>query len=164
MTSLENQIRRLTDRTDILEALYTYTRHADRLDWDGMVSMFTDDCIVSYVEGEPLMAGRAKLHEMLSTYLPNTVSSIHYLSNTQILFDSDDAVTVHTYMYSWQRYKPYPVMADCHRWGQYEIRMVRTPEGWRFTHMRLLSHGEYGGARTAEQMNQPWPPVFGALR
>jgi len=160
MTLDDRQIRRLIDRTDILETMYTYTRHADRLDWDGMVAMFTDDCVVSYIEGEPPMVGRAALHEMLSIYLPNTVSSIHYLSNSQVLFDSDDVATVHTYMYSWQRYKPYPVMADCHRYGQYEIRMVRTQDGWRFTHMRLLSHGEYGGARIAEQMNQPWPPVF----
>jgi hypothetical protein len=89
----------------------------DRLDWDGMVSMFTADCIVSYVEDEPAMAGRDALYEILSTYLPNTVSSIHYLSNSQVLFDSDDVATISTYMYSWQRYKPYPVMADCHRWA-----------------------------------------------
>ncbi len=161
--SLEQQVRRLTDRTDILEMLYTYTRHADRLDWDGMVSLFSEDCTVSYVEGELPMVGRATLREMLSTYLPNSVSSIHYLSNSQVRFESDDAVAVHTYMYSWQRFKTYPVAADCHRYGQYEMRLIRTPEGWRFTHMRLLSHGEYGGARIAEQMDRPWPPVFDGI-
>jgi len=158
--SLEPQVRRLADRTDILDTLYTYTRHADRLDPAAMVSLFTEDCVVSYIEGEPEMQGRRALHEMLSTYLPNSVSSIHYLSNSQVLFESDDAAAVHTYMYSWQRFRTHPVTADCHRYGQYEMRLVRTAEGWRFTHMRLLSHGEYGGARIAEQLNRPWPPVF----
>jgi uncharacterized protein (TIGR02246 family) len=157
--SLEQQIRRLADRTDILETLYTYTRYADRLDPDAMVTLFTEDCIVSYIQGQP-MHGRRALHEMLSTYLPNSTSSIHYLSNTQVLFEGDDAAIVHTYMYSWQRFKTYPVTADCHRYGRYEIRIIRTAEGWRFTDMRLLSHGEYGGSRICEQLDRPWPPIF----
>ena len=160
MPSLESQIRRLTDRAEILDFLYTYTRHADRLDPDAMVSLFTEDCVVSYIQTDPPMLGRDALYRMLSTYLPNTVSSIHYLANTQLLFDSDDVVTAQTYMYSWQRFKAYPAAADFHRWGQYELRIVRTPEGWRFTHMRLLNHGEYGGTKIGEQLGRPWPPIF----
>ena len=128
----------------------------------GMAACFTDDCIVAYVPASMAAPARSKkeLLGFLHEYFPSSVSSTHYITNVELLFDSSEQVTAHTYMYSWQRFKGYPAAADCHRYGRYEFRVVRTQEGWRFSRLTLLSAGEYGGARIGEQFNRPWPPKF----
>jgi ketosteroid isomerase-like protein len=160
--SLEQTVQRLQDRVDICELLYAYCRHADRLDIDNMTSAFTDDCVVAYVPKEmaPAFHGKAALKKFLSEYFPNTISSSHHIDNVELLFDSNDQVTGHTYMYSFQRFKTFPAAADCHRWGRYELRLLRTAAGWRLSRMQLVSAAEYGGARVGEQFGRPWPPRF----
>jgi len=128
-----------------------------------MASYFTPDCIAAYVlpSAAPAFNNRRELVDFLNTYFLNTISSSHHIANVELLFDSPDIVTAHTYMYSWQRFKDFPAAADCHRWGRYEIRLVRTVEGWKMTHMQLISAGEYGGARIGEQFGRAWPARFG---
>lgn len=160
--SLEQTVQRLQDRVDINELLHAYCRHADRLDIENMVSKFTEDCVVAYVPKEmaPAFRSKAALKQFLAEYFPNTVSSSHHIDNVELLFDSNDQVAAHTYMYSFQRFKGYPAVADCHRWGRYELRLVRTAAGWRMSHMRLVSAAEYGGERIGEQLARPWPSNF----
>jgi hypothetical protein len=155
-------VKRLTDRLDIQELMARYCRHADLLDGAGMAACFTQDCVVAYVPGAIAPPARSKeeLLGFLNAYFPNSVSSTHYITNVELIFETDDRVVAHTYMYSWQRFKGYPAAADCHRYGRYEFRIVRTEDGWRFSRLNLLSAGEYGGARIAEQFNRPWPPRF----
>jgi hypothetical protein len=104
--------------------------------------------------------GKKELLGFLHAYFPKSVSSTHYITNVELVFETDDRVAAHTYMYSWQRFKDYPAAADCHRYGRYEFRVVRASDGWRFSRLNLLSAGEYGGARIGEQFNRPWPPRF----
>jgi hypothetical protein len=160
--NVEQAILRLQHRVEIGELLARYCRHADLLDAEGMAACFTDDCIVAYVPAAVAAPARSKqeLLGFLHTYFPNSVSSSHYITNVELLFDKADQVTAHTYMYSWQRFKGYPAAADCHRYGRYEFRIVLTAEGWRISRLALLSAGEYGGARIGEQFGRPWPPRF----
>ena len=159
--SLEQTIQRLQDRVDIQETMFAYCRYADQLDIEGMVAQFTDDCVVTYVPNEiPPFRGKGALRGFLSDYFPHSVSSSHYMTNVEIQFDARDVVTVYCYMYSWQRFKTHPAAADCHRFGRYEMRALRLADGWRISHMTLLTAGEYGGTRLAEQFERPWPPTF----
>jgi len=160
--NLQQALERLQDRTDINELLARYCRYADQLDAEGMAACFTEECIVAYVPASMAQPARNKkeLLGFLREYFPNSASSAHYISNVELLFDNADQVTAHTYMYSWQRFKGYPAAADCHRYGRYELRIVRTAAGWRLSRLNLLSAGEYGGARIGEQFNRPWPPRF----
>lgn len=159
---LDKLIRNLSDRVEINELMSRYCRHADELDVENMLQCFTDDCNVSYVPPEAAEPARSKaeLRGFLNKYFPNTISSSHYITNVELVFVDESTVLAHTYMYSWQRFKGYPSMADCHRFGRYEFRIKRSAEGWRFTHLRLMSMGEYGGDRIGEQFKRPWPPVF----
>jgi ketosteroid isomerase-like protein len=159
---LEQSVRRLQDRVAIEELMARYCRHADQLDAEGMAECFTPDCIVAYVPASVAAPARSRqeLLGFLRDYFPHSQSSAHYITNVELLFDEPDQVTAHTYMYSWQRFKSYPAAADCHRYGRYEFRFARTPEGWRISRLNLLSMGEYGGARIGEQFNRPWPPTF----
>ena len=159
---LNEIVQRLQDRLDIQELLAGYCRHADLLDAQGMASYFTEDCIVAYVppdRGAPLEGKRALLDFLLG-YFPNTVSSSHHIANVELFFDAADQATAHTYMYSWQRFKNAPAVADCHRWGRYELRLLRSKQSWRMSHLRLVTAGELGGTRIGEHFGRPWPPRF----
>ena len=160
--NIEQSIQELQDRAAIGELLARYCRHADQLDPQGMAACFVPDCRVAFVPASmaaPLL-DKQELLRFLQDYLPNSSSSAHYITNIELLFDAPGQAIAHTYMYSWQRFKGYPGTADCHRYGRYEFRLLRTPEGWRIGKLNLLSMGEYGGARIAEQFNRPWPPRF----
>jgi ketosteroid isomerase-like protein len=160
--SLEAVVHEIRDRIVILETKYAYCRHADALDAEGMLALVTDDCVVNYFGADEAqtMRGKAALRAMLTAYLPNTISSSHHISNSEVQFDGQNRAVLHCYMYSWQRFRGYPGLADCHRWGRYEDQFVRTSEGWRMSHVRLLSHGEYGATRIGEQFDRPFPPRF----
>ena len=161
MTSLEDRLNRVEAQNQIIAQLHSYCRQADLLNPPGMLAHFTEECLVSYVVGGPPMT-KAELKAMLEQYLPNTTSSQHMITNHELVFLSEDEVLLHTYMYSWQRYKDYPMRSDTHRFGRYECRVVRRSGKWLFTHMNLISAGELGESRIAEQLGRPWPPVFGA--
>jgi ketosteroid isomerase-like protein len=160
--SLERTVQELKDRVDILETMYEYCRHADNLDPKAMVALFVDDCVANFIPGgeEHILKGKEPLTKMLSDALAVTVSGSHHISNAEIRFDTPDSATFHSYMYSWQRFTGFPITADCHRWGRYENRFVRTPAGWRISRLKLISAGEYGGARIGEQLGRPFPPTF----
>jgi hypothetical protein len=162
MKDIEQAVQRLLDREDINELLARYCRHADLLDADGMGACFVDDCVVAYVPAAIAPPARSKkeLLGFLREYFPNSVSSSHYITNVELIFDTPDQVTAATYMYSWQRFKGFPAAADCHRYGRYEFRVVRTRDGWKFSRLNLLSAGEYGGSRISEQFGRAWPPRF----
>ena len=160
--SIESTIQRLQDRVDIQEILYGYCRNADLLNAEGMTAHFSEDCVAAYVPASMGAAihGRRTLIGFLRGYLPNTLSSSHHMTNVELIFDTPDSVTAHAYMYSWERFKGFPATADCHRWGRYEFRLLRTAAGWRVSRLQLLSAGEYGGSRLGEQFGRPWPPQF----
>ena len=155
-------IRRLQDRVDILETMYAYCRHADNLDGPAMAALFVEDCVSSFIPGgeDTLLRGRQALTDFLCRALGVTVSGSHHIANAELVFETADRVILHCYMYSWQRFQGFPVTSDCHRWGRYENRFVRTPQGWRMDRLRLISAGEYGGARIGEQLGRPFPAVF----
>jgi len=161
-TALTTTVRELKDRVDILETMYAYCRHADMLDGDAMADLFVDDCVASFSPvGENLtFRGQAALRGFLNGALGVTVSGSHHIANAELIFETPDRVTLHCYMYSWQRFTGFPVTADCHRWGRYENQFVRTQQGWRMRRLMLVSAGEYGGARIGEQLGRPFPPVF----
>jgi hypothetical protein len=159
--TLEAQVRRLADRVAILETMYAYCRHADNLDGAAMAALFIEDCVAQFIHGdEHVLTGRKALEAFLCGALAVTVSGSHHIANEELVFEAPDRVILHGYMYSWQRFQGHPQTADCHRWGRYENRFVRTPAGWRMDRLRLHSAGEYGGARIGEQLGRPFPPRF----
>jgi len=160
--SVDVLVRRLQDRVEILETLYAYCRHADQLNGDAMADLFVEDCITNFVPGgeEKILRGREALRGFLNGALGVTVSGSHHITNAELIFETPDRVALHCYMYSWQRFQGFPATPDCHRWGRYENRFARTAQGWRMDRLKLVSAGEYGGARIGEQLGRPFPPSF----
>lgn len=156
----DRNIDQLFDKMEILEMLYRYCSAADRSDPAGMLVAFTADCVVNYDPAAPIMHGRQALSDMLYSFLGAVVSGSHYINNPIFEFTGPDEVLLGCYMYSWQRFTGYPMVSDVHRWGRYEIRLERIDGAWLINHMRLISAGEYGGARIAEQMSRgPLPTL-----
>jgi hypothetical protein len=160
--STETIVRELKDRVDILEAMYAYCRHADQLNGDAMADLFVEDSVSNFFAGRPEndLRGSRALRAFLNGALGVTASGSHHIANAELIFETPDRVTMHCYMYSWQRFQGHPSTADCHRWGRYENQFVRTDDGWRISRLRLISAGEYGGARIGEQLGRPFPPTF----
>jgi len=156
----EKKVRRLLDKQDMLEILYQYCEAADKNDPANMTKFFHEDCVVQYVPTESIKRGVKQLSDHLFSFLGAVISGSHYIMNPMFEFVSDDEVLLACYMFSWQRFSGYPAQADAFRFGRYEIRFIRSGETWRMTHMKLLSAGEIGGDRIAEQMGRPFPPVL----
>lgn len=163
-TTLEERIQRLEDIEKIKEVMHEYCRCADQNDPDGMIACFTEDCVISMAHDDRegmMWKDRASAQKFYrSALIDYVISGSHFICNEQILFENQDSAIMYMYMYSWQRFVGYPERADCHRWGRYENHYVREADGqWRMKGLRLLSSGEYGGARIGEQFNRDWPPV-----
>jgi hypothetical protein len=45
-------------------------------------------------------------------------ASSHHISNIEFNFLTDEEASVHSYLYSWQRFKRYPEVRDRHKWAR----------------------------------------------
>lgn len=155
-------VRELADREAIRSLKFFYARCADAVDVDGMLSVFTDDCVVNFrADRSDERRGREAARDFFATAQSVVVSSSHHLSNMDIVFHGLDRAAMHSVLYSWQRFTGYPDVADRHRWARYEDVFVRTADGWRQSELLCLVAGEIGGPtepRLGEVLAAPtWP-------
>ena len=116
--SIEERLRRMEDRLAIQQRKIEYCRHADALDAERMVSIFTADCTASYGPHLPVISGRAALQDFYATALATVVASSHHISNIEIDFDGNDHADLRCHLYSWQRFAGHPEEQDRHRWAR----------------------------------------------
>lgn len=148
-------LRRLVDGEEIRSLKHRYLRCADAVDVDGMLSVFTGDCVVNFrPDRSDERRGLAAARDFFSAAQSIVVASSHHISNTDIVFRGPDLAAMHSVLYSWQRFKDWPAMADRHRWARYEDVFVRTDDGWRQSELLCLVAGEIGG---------PTPPRVGEV-
>jgi hypothetical protein len=162
--SIEDTVRELKDREEILALKYRYCRAADALDHDVMLESFTPDCHIDFYPDSEL--GKASSVEELRVFFEQAqepvLSSSHHVSNVDIRFLTSDLASLHCYLYSWQRFKGYPEVADCHRWARYEEEWIRTAQGWKQRSLVYRVAGELNGdafgLRIGEVVRRPvWP-------
>jgi ketosteroid isomerase-like protein len=155
----DDLLRELKDRQEIQSLKFAYCRAADSLDIAGMVSVFTDDCIVNFrPDRSDERRGRAAAEEFFSGAQSVVTSSSHHLSNMDIVFRDPDTAAMYSYLYSWQRFTGYPEVKDRHRWARYEDVFVRTAEGWRQSELLYVVAGELASdpvLRIGEVMDRP---------
>lgn len=152
-------VHELLDREAIRSLKYRYLRCADAVDVDGMLAVFTEDCVVNFrPDRSDERRGVQEVREFFSGAQSIVVASSHHLSNSDIVFHGPDRAAMHSVLYSWQRFKTWPEMPDRHRWARYEDVFVRTPTGWRQSELLCLVAGEMGGptpARIGEVLARP---------
>jgi hypothetical protein len=162
--SNDDIVRELKDREEILARKYRYCRGADALDHEVMLECYTPDCQIDFYPDSDL--GKAHGIDELRVFFVEAqepvLSSSHHISNVDIRFVSADVATLHCYLYSWQRFKGYPEVGDCHRWARYEEEWVRTDGGWKIRSLVYRVAGELNGdafgLRIGEVVGRPvWP-------
>jgi ketosteroid isomerase-like protein len=142
----DDLLRELGDRQQIKALKYAYCRFADSLDIPGMVSVFTDDCVINFrVDRSDERRGTKEAESFFRSAQSVVCSSSHHLSNMDIVFQSPDRAAMYSYLYSWQRFDGYPQVKDRHRWARYEDVFVRTADGWRQSELLYVVAGELSG-------------------
>jgi SnoaL-like domain len=145
--SLEDDVREIKDRQQILALKCAYCRAADALDHEAMLAVFTPDCDIDFSPDTDAAKahGIEELRGFFVVAQEPVISSSHHISNVDIVFDSADRARLHCYLYSWQRFDGYPHIADCHRWARYEEGWARTDDGWRIGVLEYRVAGELNG-------------------
>jgi hypothetical protein len=93
---MSNDLKRLTDKSQILDVLLRYCRGVDRRDWELVRATFFDDCEDDHAEFKGKRdAFVAWLSERHST--AGFLKSTHILGNCLVEFASDDVAVVETY-------------------------------------------------------------------
>lgn len=136
-------LKKVVDSEEIRRLKFAYCRAADALDVDGMLAVFTEDCVVDLSGGRGgAVTGLAAARDFYSGALGRFAVSSHHLSNMDVVFESDDVARMESYLYSWQRPKDYPAATDRHRWARYRDEFRRTSDGWRQTRLVCYVAGE----------------------
>jgi ketosteroid isomerase-like protein len=127
-------VRRLLDKDEIIELVHRYSYCVDHKLYDEVAGLFTDDCVVDYGPGAPLVRGRAALREMFGHLNGHFAATSHHNANVLVTFENDDRASVRASLYAWHE------MADGttpQLWGYYHDVVVRSSDGWQIATRQL---------------------------
>jgi uncharacterized protein (TIGR02246 family) len=130
------------DRLEITDVIHEYCRTLDAMDLDGLVALFTPDCVVDYGPGPGMRSqGSDGLRRDLARMWRWTRTS-HHSSNVQIDLVDVDAATACSYVLAWHEA---PDGSTATMMGQYHDRFVRTDGRWFIAARRQLLTGNDAG-------------------
>jgi ketosteroid isomerase-like protein len=126
VSALEDRVRRLEDAEAIRTLDAVYCRLLDDGDWPGLVALFTPD---GTFDGLAAVTGRDALLAFFGGLADAGLTTFwHHVSNLEIDVDGDRA-TVRSLLWQPCVVDGVPHVAA----GRYADRLVRTPEGWRYS-------------------------------
>jgi len=140
--SLSDKVQWLVDRVLISELLFSFARALDTKDVDAYVNNYAKDGVLELPDpasttGEVLIIPRNRMSEFVRKGIVTTYSATHHISaNHQITIAGDTAMS-HSYLQA-----VHVGATPMEHWdagGWYDCNYIRTPEGWRFTHVRLTA-------------------------
>jgi len=138
--TLSEKVQWLVDRALISELLYSFARALDTKDVDGYVSNYAKDGVLELPDptsttGETLIVPRSRMAEFVRNGIVKAYSATHHISaNHQITISGDIAMS-RSYLQA-----VHVRMTPLDHWdagGWYDCNYVRTPDGWKFTHVKL---------------------------
>lgn len=127
------QLQWLVDREAIGDLISNFGVCVDDKDKAGYASNFTSDAVLELPFGR--IEGRDAIAVMKGP--PPHWNTQHLFGNIVIDLDGDSATT-RAYMMATHVFDPELRSSKAHAGGWYEHTVVRTPEGWRFTRVRLV--------------------------
>lgn len=131
---------RMADVYEVTQLLYEYCVRVDANRQRDVLDLFTEDAVYDHGHGR-VYVGRTRLAELFAAVNGNEATS-HHLSNVMVTFS--DADTAHSYSYVYAYHRRAGSGREVHLWGRYADTLVRTPNGWRISHRRLLAAAERG--------------------
>lgn len=149
---IQQAVRRLVDKDEIVDLVHRYSYYADHKFYDDLVGLFTEDCVVDFGPwvGPPTLSRKA-FRAILGVGRGFVITS-HHNANVLISFDGEDRASVRSSCYAWHE----TFEGETPRvWGAYYDVVVRTPEGWRFAERQLRVAGN-------ENWDVEWHPILDA--
>jgi len=131
-------IQELADRAAIADAAIAYAMALDSRDWERLGSLFTDDAGWEYSGSGERLCGPGAIVARISDSLARFDATHHLNGNHVTAVHGDEAE--HTCYYQAQHVRlGLPGGEKFLGGGRYDDRLRRTPNGWRFTHRRIIS-------------------------
>ncbi len=120
--------RALSDKIEIKELLYRYSRGVDTKDWELLTSVFTPDAHLDYTS----VSGPAGPRDAVVAWLERSLTPVpmtqHFITNVEIDLDGDRA-KVRAMFYNPMLLPGFSDLTYCG--GNYLHDVVRTAEGWK---------------------------------
>lgn len=144
----------VADRIAIDELLDTYAHAIDTKNWELLRTLFVPGATLDYTHEGGVRGSIDEAIEWLSKALAPFAMCQHIIANRRVTIDGDDAV-VHAYVSS-----PLGLPAGdgaltiILSGGEYDDRLVRTAEGWRFASRIARSAYFHAGLQGSAQ-----PPI-----
>lgn len=139
---MADQVKWLVDRAHISDLLYSFAYALDNKDAAAYVALYAEGGVLELPDptsttGGVVTVSRDHLLEFVQKGLAESYSRTHHMStNHQITVDGDTARSRSYLQAVHVRETPFD------HWdagGWYDCEYVRTPEGWRFTHVKLTA-------------------------
>jgi hypothetical protein len=140
--SMTETIQWLVDRAQISELLYSFARALDTKDAASYVDNYAQGGILELPDpasttGEVVTISRDDMIEFVQKGLMEAYSGTHHMSTNHQITVTGDAAASRSYLQSVHvRESPFD------HWdagGWYDCSYARTPEGWKFTRVRLTA-------------------------
>jgi len=125
------------DRAAIADVAIAYATALDTRDWEELASLFTSDACWEYSGSGEQVYGRDAVVARISASVQRLDATQHLNGNHVAVVRGDEAE--HTCYYLAQHVRV--GLPDGDRFlagGRYEDLLRRTPDGWRFTHRRII--------------------------
>ena len=134
-----SDLQRLVDKDQIIDLYARFAAILDACEWDALRSLFTDDAVLDWSPTER-WEGIDRIVEKVGTMNSAHPGSHRMMSNHRVAFDGDSARAIAMYR-SAHLDEREPGAEGFYRKthsheGWYMSELRRTPEGWRFTHVR----------------------------
>lgn len=131
-TDPTEQLQWLVDREAIRDLVHDFAVRIDDKDQAGYAANFAEDGVLELPFGS--FRGRQRIAAMSG---PPPHVSTHHLIGEIVIDLAGDTATTRTYLLATHRFDPADKSDKAHAGGWYTHEVVRTPEGWRFTRVRL---------------------------
>ncbi|MBS1889229.1 MAG: nuclear transport factor 2 family protein [Actinobacteria bacterium] len=122
---MDDTTRYLLDRIEIQDLEYRYCSGLDRRDWDLLLSAFTPDAVVDYLDQGGVKSGPDELLDHLRGGLEGLDVNQHLISNITAEVKGDEADVV-CYVHAPHLFEGEVFMIG----GEYHDKVVRTGTGW----------------------------------
>ena len=142
MTPFEADVRRLLDLEEIKSLKYRYCRYNDG-GWPAQpqshtgpsADLFTEDGVWDGSPGLPVARGRREIGELFARFTSLFPMAYHAVMNPIVEIEGD-AARAHWHIISASQVASGRASLSI---GAYDDQYLRTSEGWRIKHMRLLA-------------------------
>lgn len=122
----------VVDREAIRNLIHNFGICVDDKDSVGYAANFTEDAVLELPGGR--FEGRAAIEKLPSP--PKEWTAQHLFGHIIIDLDGDRATT-RAYLLATHMFDPDDITQNAHAGGWYRHEVVRTPDGWRFAHVKL---------------------------